>query len=116
MSHFNEVPKGSLPMKKLVKNTIANVSSFLLTSSFFLFPIFIIVEQEKIPSYSTLNLDVIPKPDFIQSLEKYQAKIDPELMKEMLQGVGVKTSDERIYKMMSAMVESKLLSILKEVR
>ena len=74
------------------------------------------LEQEKIPSYSTLNLDVIPKPDFIQSLEKYQAKIDPELMKEMLRGVGVQTSDDRVYKMMSAMVEAKLLSILKEVR
>lgn len=34
----------------------------------------------------------------------------------MLKECGVCTSDERIYKMMSAMVESKLLKVLKEVR
>ena len=95
-------------MKSNDKNITVKVRILLLTN--------FILEQGKIPSYSTLNLDVIPRPDFIESLDNYQAKVDPELMKEMLKECGVCTSDERIYKMMSAMVESKLLKVLKEVR
>lgn len=52
----------------------------------------------------------------MSSLDTYQAKIDPELIKEILKSQGVLTSDERVYKMMSAMLEIRLLDIIKEVR
>ena len=74
------------------------------------------IENEKTPAYSTLNLDVLPQPSFVSSLDTYQAKIDPELIKEILKSQGVLTSDERVYKMMSAMLEMRLLDIIKEVR
>jgi hypothetical protein len=75
-----------------------------------------VIENEKTPAYSTLNLDVLPQPSFVSSLDTYQAKIDPELIKEILKSQGVLTSDERVYKMMSAMLEMRLLDIIKEVR
>ena len=74
------------------------------------------IENEKTPAYSTLNLDVLPQPSFVSSLDSYQAKIDPELIKEILKSQGVHTSDDRVYKVMSAMLEIKLLGIIKEVR
>ena len=76
----------------------------------------LVIENEKTPAYSTLNLDVLPQPSFVSSLDSYQAKIDPELIKEILKSQGVLTSDERVYKMMSAMLEIRLLDIIKEVR
>ncbi len=41
------------------------------------------IESEKTPAYSTLNLDVLPQPSFVNSLDAYHAKIDPELLKEI---------------------------------
>ena len=61
-------------------------------------------------------MDVLPNPNFINSLDAYQAKIDPELLKEILRSSGVDTADDRVYKVMSAMLELKLLDIIKEVR
>lgn len=74
------------------------------------------IENEKTPAYSTLNLDVLPSPSFVNSLDAYQAKIDPELIKEILRASGVHTADDRVYKVMSAMLEMRLLGIIKEVR
>ena len=59
---------------------------------------------------------MLPTPPFLQSLDNYQAKIDPELLKEMVKSAGMTTADERVYKMLAAMVEMKLLDLLKEVR
>ena len=74
------------------------------------------IESEKTPAYSTLNLDVLPQPSFVNSLDSYHAKIDPELLKEILRASGVNTSDDRVYKIMSGMLEMRLLEIIKEVR
>lgn len=78
--------------------------------------LFCLTESEKTPAYSTLNLDVLPTPNFTTSLDKYQAKIDPELLKEILRASGVHTEDDRVYKVMSAMLEIRLLEVIKEVR
>jgi hypothetical protein len=82
----------------------------------FLIPAYSFEGDTKVPAYSTLNLDVLPTPTFLQSLDNYQAKIDPELLKEMVKSAGMTTADERVYKMLAAMVEMKLLDLLKEVR
>lgn len=79
-------------------------------------PILCAIEDNKVPAYSTLNLDVLPTPGFLTSLETYQAKVDPELLKEMVKSAGMSTSDDRVYKMLAAMIEIKLLQLLKEVR
>jgi len=48
---------------------------------------------------------VIPKQQFLESLEKHQPKFDPELIKEVWKTIGLQTTDERLYKLGSAMLE-----------
>jgi len=69
-----------------------------------------------VPAYSTLNLDVLPTATFLTSLDTYQPKIDTEMLKEIVKSAGMTTADERVYKMQAAMLEMKLLDLLKEVR
>lgn len=59
----------------------------------------------EMPPFSSLNADVIPTPRFIESLETHQPKFDPELIKEIWKTIGLQTSDERLFKLGSAMLE-----------
>lgn len=68
------------------------------------------------PPFSSLNADVIPKPKFLESLEKHQPKFDTELIKELWKTIGLQTTDERIYKLGSAMLEVQMLKIISELR
>ena len=72
--------------------------------------------KQEVPPFSTLNADIIPTPDLLASIEKHQAKIDPELVAEILKTVGMQSSDERVHKMISAMVEIQLLKIVQELK
>ena len=69
-----------------------------------------------LPPFSSLNADVIPKASFLESLDKHQPKFDPELIKEIWKTVGVQTSDERLFKLASSMLEVQMLKIITELR
>ena len=43
--------------------------------------------------------------DFLGQLDKHMPKIDTELIKDLWKTIGVQTSDERVYKVASAMME-----------
>jgi hypothetical protein len=64
------------------------------------------------PAFSTLNLDVIPDKEYVSKLEAYQPKFDTDMLKELLKQTGLQSSDERVYKMISVMMEDKLCSII----
>ena len=68
------------------------------------------------PPFSSLNADVIPTPRFIETLETHQPKFDPELIKEIWKTIGLQTSDERLFKFGSAMLEIQMLKIIQELR
>lgn len=68
------------------------------------------------PPFSSLNADVIPTPRFIETLETHQPKFDPELIKEIWKTIGLQTSDERLFKLGSAMLEIQMLKIIQELR
>lgn len=59
---------------------------------------------------------MLPTATFLTSLDTYQPKIDTEMLKEIVKSAGMTTADERVYKMQAAMLEMKLLDLLKEVR
>ena len=75
-----------------------------------------LVEGLDPPQFSTLNSDVIPTPDFLGSLDKHQAKFDLELIKQIWEGIGLQTSDDRLYKLASAMLEMQMLKIIQELK
>ena len=60
-------------------------------------------------------MDVIPDAKYLESLENYTPKFDIEMLKMLCKQAGLKTPDERIYKVMSVLLEDKLVSILDEV-
>ena len=41
------------------------------------------------PQFSTLNSDVIPSPEFLESLDNHQAKFDLDLIKQIWEGIGL---------------------------
>ena len=58
------------------------------------------------PPFSTLNADIVPREDFISSIERHMPKIETELIRDIWRTIGVQTCDERVYKVASAMMES----------
>jgi len=70
----------------------------------------------EIPPFSSLNADVIPKASLLEAVDKHQPKIDTELIKDIWKTIGLQTSDERIYKLASAMMEVQMLKIISELR
>ena len=60
-------------------------------------------------------MDVIPDKEYLNALENYTPKFDIYMLEQLSKQAGLKTPDERIYKMMSVMLEDKLVSILNEV-
>ena len=69
-----------------------------------------------VPQFSTLNADVIPTPPFLEALDSHQPKFEPDLIKEIWRSIGLQTSDERVYKLASAMLEIQMLKIISEIR
>lgn len=67
------------------------------------------------PQFSTLNMDVIPDNEYLKSLEHYEPQFDTAMLKELCKRAGMKTTDDRVYKMISVMMEDKLVTILDEV-
>jgi len=51
---------------------------------------------------------VIPDPEYLDHIEAHQAKFDVEMLKQLLKQVGLSTPDERVYKMISIMLEKKM--------
>ena len=72
--------------------------------------------QMDVPQFSTLNSDVIPTPPFLEALDGHQPKFDPDLIKEIWKSIGLQTSDERLYKLASSMLEIQLLKIITEIK
>ena len=68
------------------------------------------------PPYSTLNADVIPREDFLETLDKHMPKIDPELIRELWRTIGLQSSDERVFKVASVLMESQMLKIIGELK
>ena len=72
--------------------------------------------QMDVPQFSTLNADVIPTPPFLEALDSHQPKFDPDLIKEIWKSIGLQTSDDRLYKLASSMLEIQLLKIITEIK
>lgn len=64
---------------------------------------------------SQVNSDVLPDGQYLQALETHQAKFDIEVLKQLLKEVGLSSPDERVYKMISIMLEKKMCDIISEV-
>lgn len=45
--------------------------------------------NQEVPPFSTLNSDVVPTPEFLESVEKHQAKFDTELIADIWKECGV---------------------------
>jgi len=43
----------------------------------------------EVPPYSTLNADVIPTKDFVESIDKHVSKIDTDLIRDIWKTIGV---------------------------
>mmetsp|Transcript_40694 Transcript_40694/g.29962 ORF Transcript_40694/g.29962 Transcript_40694/m.29962 type:complete len:87 (+) Transcript_40694:22-282(+) len=67
-------------------------------------------------NYSTLNSEIIPDPGFLSALESYQPKFSLDLIRQLSAQVGLQSSDERVYKCLSAMIEIQLCKVLEEVK
>ena len=70
----------------------------------------------EVPPYSTLNADVIPTEDFLNTVEKHMPKVDTDLIKDIWKTIGVQTSDERVLKVASSMLEIQMLKIVAELK
>jgi len=44
---------------------------------------------QEVPAFSTLNTDVIPREDFLASLDKHVAKVDLELIRDIWKTIGL---------------------------
>ena len=49
-------------------------------------------------------------------MNKHQPKIDTDLIKDIWRTIGVQSSDERVYKIVSAMMEAQMLKIIGEFK
>lgn len=94
--------------KSNVETTTKPVSSFLSKLT--------LLGNLEIPPFSSLNTDVIPKSELLEAVDKHQPKIDTDLIKDIWRTIGLQTSDERIYKVASAMMEVQMLKIITELR
>ena len=70
----------------------------------------------EVPPFSTLNSDVIPQPELLEQVDVHQAKFDPDLIKELWKTIGLQTSDERVLKTASALLEMQMLKIIQELK
>ena len=72
------------------------------------------MNEHKIPTtFSSLNNDVIPDKEFLESIEKYNPKLSQEIIKEICQEKGLISSDPRVYKIISIVAQEFLEDILK---
>ena len=74
------------------------------------------LEGKEAPPFSTLNADVIPTENLRSSLNRHMPKIDPDLIREIWKTIGVKSCDERVYKVASVMMEQQMLKIIQELK
>mgnify|MGYP007100219821 FL=1 len=74
------------------------------------------VENLEVPPFSTLNADIIPSEDFLNTVEKFQPKFDLDLVKQVWHSAGVQTCDDRVLKVASAMLEIQMLKIIEELK
>ncbi len=68
------------------------------------------------PPFTTLNADVIPEQSLLEAVEKHQPKLPVELIEELWSSIGLKTSDQRLHKLASAMFEMQMLKIVNEMK
>ena len=59
---------------------------------------------------------MIPREDFLETLDKHMPKIDPDLIKDLWRTIGLQSCDERVYKVASVMMESQMLKIIGEMK
>lgn len=106
MSYINSRPLKMKSNVVIIINQVSRRNSLFLTY----------LGNLEMPPFSSLNADVIPTSSFLESLETYQPKFDPELIKEIWKSIGMQTSDERLFKLGSAMLEIQMLKIIQELR
>mmetsp|Transcript_10689 Transcript_10689/g.17953 ORF Transcript_10689/g.17953 Transcript_10689/m.17953 type:complete len:123 (+) Transcript_10689:572-940(+) len=70
----------------------------------------------KQPLFSSLNMEVVPDQQFVEQVSAHQPKFDLDVLRELLKQVGFSTPDERVLKVVSIMMEDKLLAIIDEVK
>lgn len=68
------------------------------------------------PTFSTLNADVIPREDYLDTLDKHMPKIDIDLIKDIWRSIGLQSSDERVYKVASVMLENQMIKVIGELK
>jgi ribosomal protein L12E/L44/L45/RPP1/RPP2 len=61
-------------------------------------------------------MDVIPDKKYLTALEGHQPKFDTDVLRALLKQVGLHSQDERVYTLISVMMEEKLCSIISEVQ
>ena len=64
---------------------------------------------------SSLSNDVVPDPEYLESLESYFPKFSPEIVKMLADKVGLNTNDERVYHIFSVAVEVFLNKLFNEI-
>lgn len=63
-----------------------------------------------------INSDILPDNEYRECLEAHQPKFDIEVLRQLLKEVGLSTPDDRVYKMISVMLEKKMSEIVSEVQ
>ena len=104
------LPRRPSSMKRRDETIISSVSITIYwplhSSCFICVWVFCFSEGlNEVPPFSTLNADIIPREDFIGSIERHMPKIETDLIKDIWRTIGVQSCDERVYKVASAMME-----------
>ena len=63
-----------------------------------------------------LDPSLVPDREYLEQLESYQPRFDRDILTKLLQQVGMKSSDPRVYSLISMLLERKLHHIVQEVK
>ena len=70
----------------------------------------------ELPPFTTLNADVIPEQNLLESLDRHQPKLSTEVVEELWSSIGLKSQDARLHKLASAVFEIQMLKIVNEMK
>ncbi len=70
----------------------------------------------ELPPFTTLNADVIPDQNLLESLDRHQPKLSTEVVEELWSTIGLKSQDTRLHKLASSMFEIQMLKIVNEMK
>lgn len=63
-------------------------------------------EQANMPHM--MDASIMPDSEYLQALDDYQPKFDRDILAKMLHEVGLNTPDQRVYSVISMILEKKL--------